>query len=324
MKKQLLIAAVAATMATVSIADVSITGNAVANWTSIDTANVNNTAQFNHDIDLTVAGKTGDTTVSVTVANETTGATNATDTALDVENAFMATKIMGANVKIGQWSGADSNMANGTRSAGKFSADYTVSGVKVQFEDQSEGSSSVTVSGSVAGVSVSHETFQNDDTDTSVSGSFGGVNATYRSVEEDVVAAGTVNGNDKVSFTLSTDVQGVTLSYVDVDVDGSAWATSDDFFGTFDGTGTNTINQAQGFAASTAMAGNTVTLKSYDIKPLSSATKDDSYTKLVVTRPLAAGATFEMTYTDKDGGVAASDVAVADVKTLDLELSVKF
>ena len=320
MKKQLLIAAVAATMATVSIADVSITGGAKINFTNTDTTNDDSVNQFNHDIDFTLAGKNGDTSVSVTVANETTGATTTTDTKFDVENAFVASKVMGANVKVGQWAGADSNMANGTRSAGKFSADMTFSGVKVQFEDQSTGSKSITLSGSVAGVAVSHEMFQNDDTDTTVSGSFGGVNAKYRSIQDD---SDSTNG-DKRSFALSTEVNGITLSYNDVDVKGTGQTSSDDWFGTFGGTCTTTsevantcFNEASGFGVSTALAGNTVTLKSYDIKETSTAT-DDSYTKVVVNRPLAGGATFEMTYTDKD------DAAGTDVETLDLELAVKF
>ena len=320
MKKQLLIAAVAATMATVSIADVSITGGAKINFTNTDTQNADSVNQFNHDIDFTLAGKNGDTSVSVTVANETTGATTTTDTKFDVENAYVASKVMGANVKVGQWAGSDSNMGDGTRSAGKFSADYTLEGVKIQFEDQSAGSKSVTVSGDVAGVSISHEMFQNDDTDTSISGSIAGVDAKYRTVKDDSDSA---NG-DKRSFTLSTEVNGITLSYADVDVKGTGQTSSDDFFGTFGGTCTTTstatdcVNEAQGFAASTGLAGNTVTLKSYDVKT-ASTNGDDKYTKVVVNRPLAGGATFEMTYTDKD-----SQGSDADVETLDLELAVKF
>ena len=310
MKKQLLIAAVAATMTSVAFADISISGGSKVNWTSTDTTGVNNTAAFKHDIDLTVVGKTGDTSVSVTVANEVDGSTTTADTKMDVENAFMTTKVMGANIKTGQWSGADTNMSNGTRSAGKFSADYTVSGVKIQFEDQSLASKSVTISGSVAGVAVSHEMFQNDNTDTTVSGSFGGVNAKYRSIEQDIETAA---ATDRASYTLSTDVQGVNLSYQAVDVDGTGTVTSDDWFDTH-----AAINEASGFGVSTAMAGNTVTLKSYDVKTIST-NADDSYTKLVVTRPLAAGATFEMTYTDAD-----MSGATADKTTLDLELAVKF
>ena len=310
MKKQLLIAAVAATMATVSIADVSITGGAKINFTNTDTTNADSVNQFNHDIDFTLAGKNGDTSVSVTVANETIGATTTMDSKFDVENAFVASKVMGANVKVGQWAGADSNMSDGQRFAGQFSADMTFSGVKVQFEDQSAGSKSITLSGSVAGVAVSHEMFQNDNTDTTVSGSFGGVNAKYRSIKQDIETA---TATDRASFVLSTEVQGLTLTYVDVNVDGTGVVTSDDWFGTL-----ASVNEASGFGVSTALAGNTVTLKSYDVKSVST-NADDSYTKVTVTRPLAGGATFEMTYTDMDA--QGTD---ADVETLDLELAVKF
>ena len=311
MKKQLLIAAVAATMTSVAFADVSITGGSKVNWTSTDTTGVNNSAVFKHDIDLTVVGKTGDTAVSVTMATaQDSSVDNTADTTFDVENAFMTTKVMGANVKVGQWDGANTNMSNGGRSAGKFSADYTVSGVKIQFEDQSLASKSVTVSGSVAGVAVSHEVFQNDNTDSTVSGSFGGVNAKYRAITIDQP---TDAKDDSVSYTLSTDVQGVNLSYQAVDVDNAGVVAADDWFGTL-----ASFNEASGYGVSTAMAGNTVTLKSYDIST-TQARGDDSYTKLVVTRPLAAGATFEMTYTDAD-----MSGATADKTTLDLELAVKF
>jgi len=312
MKKQLLIAAVAATMTSVAFADISITGGSKINWTSTDTTGVNNSAAFKHDVDFTLVGKSGDTTVSATVSNASATATAAAT--MVAENVFMTTKVMNVNVKAGQYAGGDSNMGDGTRSAGKFSADTTLSGVKVQFEDSTAGSNSVTLSGSVAGVAISHEVHQNDNTDTSVSGSFGGVTAKYRSVDVDTETA---TARDKASLTLSTEVQGVTLSYAKVDVDGTAVTTSDDFFGTYNAASLG-FNEAEGFSAKTAIAGNTVTVKSYDVKP-TAAQADDSFTKLIVTRPLAAGATFEMTYTDKDAGNARPDVT-----TLDLELAVKF
>ena len=310
MKKQLLIAAVAATMATASMADISITGGSKVNYNTKDTTGADSVNAFNHDIDFTLVGKNGDTSVSLTVANEATAGTTTEDTKLDVENAFMKTKVMGANIKMGQWSGADSNMSNGSRSSGKFSADMTFSGVKVQYEDQSFGDKSITLSGSVAGVAVSHEVFQNDNTDTTISGSFGGVKAKYRAIEQDIETA---DITDSTSYTVSTDVQGITLSYQAVNVDGTGHVTSDDWFNTL-----ASLNEASGFGASTAMAGNTVTLKSYDLKT-TSLLADDSYTKLVVTRPLASGATFEMTYTDMDAGDDRPDTT-----ELDLELAVKF
>ena len=312
MKKQLLIAAVAATMTSVAFADISITGGSKINWTSTETAGANNSAAFKHDVDFTLVGKSGDTTVSATVSNANTASTVAST--MTAENVFMTTKVMGANLKAGQWSGSDSNLSNGSRSAGKFSANYTVSGVKVTYEDSTAGSNSVALSGTVAGVAVSHKVSQNNTTDTKISGSAGGVTAKYRSVDVDTETA---TARDKASLTLSTEVQGVTLSYAKVDVDGTAVTTSDDFFGTYNAASLG-FNEAEGFSAKTAIAGNTVTVKSYDVKP-TAAQADDSFTKLIVTRPLAAGATFEMTYTDKDAGNARPDVT-----TLDLELAVKF
>jgi len=305
MKKQLLIAAVAATMTSVAFADISITGGSKINWTSTETAGANNSAAFKHDVDFTLVGKSGDTTVSATVSNANSASTVAST--MTAENVFMTTKVMGANLKAGQWSGADSNLSNGSRSAGKFSANYTVSGVKVTYEDSTAGSNSVALSGKVAGVAVSHKVSQNNTTDTKISGSAGGVTAKYRSVDADAA------NSDKTSLVLSTEVQGMTLTYAQVDVDGTGQTASDDFFGTH-----SAINQAEGFSAKTSMAGNTVTVKSYDVKP-ASTNADDSYTKFIVTRPLASGATFEMTYTDKDAGDARTDTT-----TLDLELAVKF
>jgi hypothetical protein len=68
---------------------------------------------------------------------------------------------------------------------------------------------------------------------------------------------------------------------------------------------------------STAVAGNTVAFTRTDVDGVASA--DTSFNKLSVTRPLASGATFEMTYTTIDDDVTAND---ADI--LDLELAVKF
>ena len=298
MKKQLIAAAVAATMTSVAMADISITGGAKVNYTNEDVTAGANTNTFKHDMDLTIAGTSGATTTSMTVSNAVASGTNA-QAGLTVENVFVKSAIQGINVKMGQWSGSDSLLGDGSRSAGKFSADTTINGVKVQFEDQNDKDSSVTLSGSVAGVAVSHEIFQTS-TDTSVSGSFGGVNAAYRSVNNDVDA------KDKTSMEISTDVSGVTVTYATVDANntGSTGTTSDAFFGTF-ATGSE-IKDASGFGLTTAMAGNTVTLKSYEVDTV-------DYTKVVVNRPLAAGATFEATYTDTDAK-----------STLDLELAVKF
>jgi hypothetical protein len=116
-------------------------------------------------------------------------------------------------------------------------------------------------------------------------------------------------------------MQGVTLTYAEVDVDTANQGTSDGFFGgvaavaavteavgvTAVAANANPMRDASGFGIKTSMAGNTLNLKSYSV-----GTQD--FTKVVVTRALANGATVEGTYTDKDSVST----------TMDLELRVKF
>ncbi len=343
MKKQLLIAAVAATMTSVAMADVSISGAAEVNWTNTDTQNADSVNAISHDFDLKITGKSGATTIVMDIENTNAagdlsqvtaaeaaalgdatleGTANATaltsaqtaalneiaSNELNVKNVYMKTNIAGVNVQMGTWYGADSLMANGSQKTDQVSLDYSMNGVKVQYENEAAGDESVTVSGTVSGVSLSHEMFQNDNTETKVSGSLSGVNVAYVTVDSDTT------NSKKDSLEVSTEVQGVTLTYASVDVDGTGTTSSDTFFGTH-----AAIHEATGFGASMALAGNTVTVKSYDIEASGAAgAADDSYTKLVVNRPLASGATLEVTYTDKD------DAGSVDVETLDIELAVKF
>ena len=226
---------------------------------------------------------------------------------MNVKNAYMKTSIAGVNVKMGTWYGSDSLLGNGSQTEDQVSLDTTISGVKVQYEDNMS-TSSVTLSGSVAGVKLSHEIFDTK-TDTSVSGSFGGVNATFRSIDDDVDTA------DSTSLEVSTEMQGVTVTYAAIDANEGTTDTtgvsSDAFFGEF--SASTTIKEADGFGVATSMAGNTVSLKSYSTM-LAAGNVEQDWTKLVVTRPLANGATVEATYTDKDSVSTA----------LDLELRVKF
>jgi hypothetical protein len=321
MKKQLLIAAVAATMGAAAIADISISGAAKVNWTNTDytAAGSYDTNTINHDVDFTISGKSGDTTVSATFAttskttagtagtantpgvgsnNETTAAVANTPTVLgsgglNVENVFLTTSIAGVNIKTGSYAGGDSMMGDGSRADGKISLDTTISGVKVQFEDTDAAgnNSSITVSGEVSGITLSHEIFD-IKTDSKISGTFGGVTATFRSVDSDT------NTADMESVLVSTNVKGVTLTYADVDA--NATHSSDAFFGTV-----SSMTDATGFSAAGSLAGNGVTFKSYEIDNV-------DHTKLIVNRPMAGG-TFEVTMHDN---------GVADI--IDLELAVKF
>jgi len=301
MKKQLLIAAVAATMASVSMADISISGGATANINSVSGSDTT----YASDIDLKIVGKAGATSATVDLEFLTTS--EGTVTTVDnadasaaatagsltnfVKNAYISTNVAGANIKVGDWYGSDSLLGNGSNdNIEGLSVDYTMSGVKVQYEAQG-ASDSVTISGTVGGVAISHEIFD-AKTDTKFSGSAAGVAITYRKIDADA------NDDDQSSLEVSTEVSGVTVSYAKVD--NNVAKTSDAFFGDV------TITDATGFALSTSVAGNKVTFKSLDMDNVDT-------NKVIVSRPMAGG-TFEATFADKDG--AASSV--------DLELKVSF
>ncbi len=285
MKKQLLIAAVAASMTSVAMADISITGTATANINSVSGSDTT----YAQDLDLKITGKVGATTAVIDLE------TLSSLTGMDVKNSYMTTSIGGANIKVGDWYGSDSLLGNGgNNNTEQLSVDYSMGGVKVQYE--AEGASdSVTVSGTVGGVSISHEIFD-AKTDTKFSGSAAGVAITYRKIDDDT------DSKDASSLEVSTAVSGVTVSYAKVDR--NAAGNSDAFFGEF--AGDNKFTDATGFALSTSVAGNKVTFKSLDIDNVDT-------NKVIVSRPMAGG-TFEATFADKDG--AASSV--------DLELKVSF
>ena len=288
MKKQLLIAAVAASMTSVAMADISITGTATAN---INTISGEDTT-YAQDLDLKITGKVGATTAVIDL--ETLSSANG----MDVKNSYMTTSIAGANIKIGDWTGSDSLLGNGGNdNTEQLSVDYTMNGVKVQYEAQGS-SDSVTVSGTVGGVAISHEIFD-AKTDTKFSGAVAGVAVTYRKIDSDTDSA------DASSLEVSTEVSGVKLGYAKVDK--NAAGSSDAFFGTFDGsTDAKSFTDATGFSISTSVAGNNVTFKSLDIDNVDT-------NKVIINRPMAGG-TFEATFADKDG--ASSSV--------DLELKVSF
>jgi hypothetical protein len=310
MKKQLLIAAVAATMGTAAIADVSITGSGKMNYVNTDSATESSdTNAFTNELDLNITGKHGDTTVFYNIETLTASGTGA----LNTKAAYMTSKVGDVDVKIGSWFSADSLLSDGSVGNGKFVASTTVGGVKIAFEDQTSGAEAVIISGDVSGVSISHKMTNDgagtDTTDTKIGGSIADVNIDYRTINVDGA------NNDKESLEMSTEMNGITATYAMFDSEGTTGVqiNSDGYLGNID------AFEAQGFGIKTTVAGNTVQIKSITAKLASKTAVETDYTKFVVTRALASGATFEATYTDTD-----NIAATADTKVLDLELLVKF
>ena len=284
MKKQLLIAAVAASMTSVAMADISISGAAKFNAKD---------GVYSHEADLTIAGSSADTSVTANISLDS--GTNSTAPAITVEDLYVSTSVAGVAVKMGGWRSGKSELAQtSTTVTERVNVSTSFGGLSLAYEDMGS-SNSTTIGGSLAGVSISHKIKQSTATETKASGSIGGVSVAAHSTESSANATNT-------AVTLSTEVQGVTLSYVTLSNDSEV--TSDGFMGK------QTVAagaDAQAFGIKTSISGNTV-----QFKAVTNGTVDTN--KVIVTRALGAGATFEATYEDKDGSDA----------TLDLELAVSF
>jgi len=133
MKKQLLIAAVAATMGTAVIADVSITGNAKYEYFNTQMTSGADTNTANTEVNLLVAGKTGDTSVVANFELNSHGA-GSSDT-MDIEDLYMKTKVGDVAVKGGNWALGTTALLGeideGGRSSNKVDLSTTIAGVKV-------------------------------------------------------------------------------------------------------------------------------------------------------------------------------------------------
>jgi hypothetical protein len=325
MKKQIIAAAVAATLTSVAFADISITGAMKANYKQTETGGVNDN-NVTTEADLVVTGKTGDTEVRFEINSDSadSAATAGADN-LDIEDQWMATKIGDARIQVGTWNGSDSILsADSARGTGKWMVDQTISGVALKIEGSNpeestsgatanhNGNVTVQGSGTVMGQNVTVK-IENAQNQYKLSGEYAGVNYAYHTVSADAA------NSDKTSIQLGTTIAGIGVEYVAADADSSATITGDSWFGDAQGFNTKMTggDDLQGIGLSTSIAGNKVTGKIFTNEVAGST--DIDFQKLIVTRPLAGGTTLEVVYTDEDAAGSSNDKT-----TVDVELAVKF
>ena len=319
MKKQLLIAAVAATMTSAAMADISISGDAKFEYQNVEATGVaTNVNQTNTEVNLKLRGQSGDTSVVVDVASDG-------NSALVVEDQYLTTKVGDVTVKAGNHTTGTSSILGeideGGRSNNKVTLSTTLGGAKVYVGNggSSTGSTGFTtinnnmfagISMDVAGVTVQAKKVNDTEDAFGVSGDMSGV--AFRLEQKQ----GTGSNTDVVFGNVTTDVNGISLGYawIDADADDLIDETDSAIFAV-ENAGSGDSNSQ--FTASTSVQGNKVTLKAGTVG-FKAATLDRDYTQVTVSRPLASGATATVTYTDKDTADAE------DSQTFEAELSVKF
>jgi hypothetical protein len=316
MKKQLLIAAVAATMTSVAFADISLTGSMKVNYKNTD-ANSVTTNTVTQEGDLVLTGTNGGTKVHMEVSVDggvDTG--NTGGKTMKTEDLWLSTSIGDVAIKTGTWNAGDTIFTgNGTRTSGNWILSSTVSGVNVALEGDSNASAiKTTLSGDMAGVSTKIN-LKSTSEELFLSTDVAGFAVTYGAIMADAA------NSDASYATISKEFNGVTVTYSDVDADSGYTVAGDTgAFGdaTTIGTGMVAGDDASSIKLSTSMGGNAVSARFVQVDA-TDATLDIDVNTFAITRPLANGTTLEVTYTDTDMAGTTNDKEV-----LDFELAVKF
>jgi len=338
MKKQLIAAAVAASMSAVAMADISITGDAKFEYDNTDTAGTssNSTATEYH---LNVTGKSGDTTVVMKFELDTDGAGS-----MDLEDNYISTKVGDISVKAG-------NMASGTGALlgeidnggreRKATLGYKMGNIDVYAgssagaASSSDGNKTINnnmyagVKFNVAGNAI--ELKKNSDTKDSfgIKGSVSGINYRYEAKDED-------STGDASYVAVDTTVAGMTVGYAVLDADAASQLTENDssefavsVAGTqaastyYNATSTQTATGQKQFRIGTTVDGTSITLKSGTIEKGLGASTDLDYSQIQASRKLSSGSTLVVTYNDRDY-VASSGGTVSSEENVEVELNVKF
>ena len=142
MKKQLLIAAVAASMSSVAMADVSISGEYEGTLSQSTGA-----ASFAQDLDLTIVATSGDTSVTTTIEDLST------NTALTATTVKLSTQLEGISFTAGNYESQNGNgLINEAVAAKRIGFSTTIAGVGVAMTNSNgSSSSSITLACNVAG-----------------------------------------------------------------------------------------------------------------------------------------------------------------------------
>ncbi|BBB22417.1 conserved hypothetical protein [Abyssogena phaseoliformis symbiont OG214] len=353
MKKQLLIAAVAATMSVAATADISITGDAYISFaTQKAGANYSiNTNKNTQRVRLKLVGSTGDTKVVAVIRNDsTTRVDNDGDRAsgngsLHTDSLYITTKAGPVSIKVGDyWD----TIGLGARSkgAGKKNA-LSVStkvggwtlGMFTSNASAADGSDStnVSASGKIGPVSVGLVHNPNSFTDLTAKATFGGISVAVERWDDkrtDIIDSDTTlihvggkSGNFKWDIAQIKNDVAAALGARNNASTGKLAPLGSMLIGTAARGGTATaaadvsnFTRILGIAVSTKLAGNTVKV----IYTKNTMGADDKVTgaELIVSRPLS-GATLTANVA-KLSGVEDSTLPYGNVTNMGIRLDVKF
>ena len=227
MKKQLLIAAVAATMTSVAMADISIAGVAKVNYktTDFDSATVRDTNLFTNEADIKITGKSGETTVVMNFANDSIG-----NDSFSAEDNYVKTSIEGVSLQAGNWDNGNNALRASERGTGKFEASTSMGPVGIKYQTSGDDSDdSVTLSTELSGVALSYKEKHKSE-EIKVSTAVSGVSISYFAMNSDTT------NSDKSVVEVSGAFGGVDIKVAQATADSATCISGDTWMGDFETT----------------------------------------------------------------------------------------
>ena len=317
--KKLIAAAVATSVSAIAMADISITGQLKTNYTHKDyqTTALNDSDSFSTEGDLYIKGKSGDTTVVMNFGGIDT-ATSGTRSQMNHEDVYVSTKVGDVALKMGNYDNGNNSLRASSR-APRVSASTSLGGFNLSYlNGDTSQDDEVGIATTLGGVNVGY-TLKDGGETIKASTSLGGVNVSYLGLPSDTA------DSDRNAIELSTEMNGVGIKLGSATAETGTAITGDSWMGDYESAGGLEFTPLAGqdvtaVELSTSLAGNKVTFRNISVDGYATSGKDWDMNKIIVTRPLASGATLEVTYKDiNDDGSTDTDMEV-----LDIELAVKF
>ena len=331
MKKQLIAAAVAATMTSVAMADISIKGSANVKMEGNELSNGGTTENSSMNMDIDITGKTGNTSVHAHIDVDNAADVSGSGTVV-VDKLWMETAIGSVNVKAGDYSSCtgmiegiskcattDNKIGLSTK-VGDFTVGYTKS------MNDSSAADSIAISGTIAGLSVKVKDSEDTYTNVAIKGDLAVGTGTGFYVEHMNKDAA---DSDTTLFAAHTKVGGATVSFASLEADETGASNNDgdirllgsSLIGDYHTAAYGTVagmTDVKAVGVNFDMGGNNVNIVSGSADTTTNV-DDRDFTDIVVQRKLASGATLDVSY-----GVADTATANVDTTNYGAQLSVKF
>jgi len=331
--KKLIAAAVATSVSAIAFADVSITGNANYEYFHKEDSGYN-TNYADTEINLSIKGKSGDTTV---VANFEVDSHGDASTALDIEDTYITSKIGDVNVKAGNFASGTTALGGeidqGGRATNKVDFNTTLGTAKVGYAQafggsatDADGTDSAAIYASMPIGGVNFSVKEQSDTYTimGLSGAFSGVDFRVEQKDNDSSATG-----DVLFYNVGTKLGDIDVSYAVIDADKAGAVTEGDsaifaqeMATDSDSTGKTGVDGVSQITVGTTVDGTALKLRVGELRGAATY-KDAGFSRIEASRTLASGAKLVVSYDDyEDTGVTTG--AMSDTQLLEVDLSIAF